>query len=622
MQIYPSPLTLSAMNVPSVGFQSVRVYAGRVYYTVQHPYIKQVGVYSRDIHAQQQAQNEMPDTAYSVGTAINVYGGECLCVCPYGIVFADSTRNMLIAVKHGIYTPLVGDGAYYYADVVYNAYDNSLTYVCEHIQTHRQHIERYGFDTQATTTVAEGADFYHCPTVWRHHTAWLEWHKQHMPWDNSRIVQDGTVISSGCGHFQPHFAAAGDLYYVKDTGAYHHIFCRGMDITAAVPMDFYMPLWVYGMRTFTVLGDTVVAVGTKDGIWRMGTVGDGQFTPFAIDTPPSAFLSLYRDNTDNTDGTDGTIAYIAQYPNAPDAVHTLQVISGHGHCIHTADALPLPAAYISAPHPICFANRDGDTVHGFYYPPKNPQMPADTLPPLLVKAHGGPTGQTTTSYNAKIQFWTSRGFAVFDVNYSGSTGYGSAYRNRLNGRWGVLDVADIADGVGYCIDNRLCHPEQICISGSSAGGYAVLCALSAYPHIFTAGCSLYGIGNLHSLVAETHKFESRYMDVLIAPYDSHKHIYDTRSPIQHVERFRTPILLLQGTEDKVVAQNQAQHIYSTLLQQQVPTALILYQGEGHGFKHPAAKAHALHAELQFYQYIYNGIFPDYDLNAITSMQFT
>ena len=619
------------MNTPYVGFQSVCIYGGRVYYTIAHTHKKQVGIFSCAIDSPQDIKDEMSNTDYSVGTRINVYGGECMCVCPHGIVFADTNSNMLVLVKDTVYTPLIGDGSYYYADVVYNAYDDTITYVCEHIATHAQHMERYSFHAKTTKIIATGADFYHCPTVWQDRTMWLQWDKQYMPWDNSTIVQDGTTISTGCGHFQPHFGSNGDVYYVKDTGQYHHIFCNGHNITAHIQMDFYMPLWIYGMRTYTVLDGTVVAIGSKHGEWQMGTIDNGKFTPMRWEgTPPSEILSLHSEGTgDNTGDNTGdkmgdNIGFVAKYPHAPDTIQVVQCNTQtvqNIHTIHTSDALPLSADYISVPKPVTFVNADGDVVHAFYYAPKNPYIKQDTLPPMLVKSHGGPTGQTTTSYNNKVQFWTSRGFAVLDVNYSGSTGYGSLYRNRLNRRWGELDVADVAYGVQYCIDNGLCNPAQVCISGSSAGGYAVLCALLAYSDIFKAGCSIYGIGDLHSLVAETHKFESKYLESLIAPYATHKYVYDARSPIQHMDTLKTPVLILQGTEDVVVSQNQAEQIYSVLRTQNIDTALILYEGEAHGFKNPKVKAHALQAELQFYQYIFNGTLPEYAINAVTTMQF-
>lgn len=605
------------MQTPTPQLQSVRLYNGRIYYTLQHTDKKQVGIYSVCVkNPTDPPTNELPNADTSVGTNINVYGGECMGVCPHGIVFANAQNTTLCVIKDTVIHTVIGDGLYHYADVVYNDFNDTITYVCEHIKTHHQHIARYDFTTGKSTVLAKGSDFYHCPTVYQNSTAWHQWDKRHMPWDDSEIMANGKILSTGCGHFQPHFAPNGDIYYVKDTGTYHHIFCNGNNITPNSPMDFYMPLWIYGMRTFTIVGHMVICIGVKHGIWQMGKIVHKNFIPFDMgETPPSEITSLHSDHTEY-------VVYIAKYPHRPDSIQLYHIPSNTHQTVYTAGNLPIDTTTISIAEPVQFKNRKGDGVHGFYYPPKNPIIPKTApLPPLLVKSHGGPTGQTTPSYTAKIQFWTSRGFAVLDVNYSGSTGFGTAYRNRLNGQWGVLDVADLADGVAYCIKNALCNAHEVCISGSSAGGYAVLCALLQYPHIFTAGCSLYGIGNLHALARETHKFESRYLDTLIAPYHTEKSLYDHRSPIRHAEKFKTPILVLQGDKDRVVPPNQAYEIFNALKVQAIPTALIMYSGEAHGFKNPMAKAHALDAELQFYKYVFNGTPANYPIGDITHIRF-
>lgn len=608
MKIYTSPLDADTMNTKRSEIGSPRLYNGRLYYTKTDPHTQHVRIYSQNI-TEKDSTHILPDTVYSVGTRINVYGGECLCPCPYGIVFADTISGALCSIHNGAISQLLDTQAYWYADIVYHA--NTIFYIAECRETHTQSLRMYDFTTQTETRVAEGADFYHCPTAYKDKIAWLEWDATSMPWDNSRIVCNGNVISGGCGHFQPTFDTHGNLYYAKDTGAYHHIFCNDTNLTPHCAMDFYQPLWVYGMRTFCIANDTVYATGAKQGKWAMGYIAQGHFTP--LPTSASTYTSIHAN--------DGYVIYHTSHPNRPNATYTLD--TSHHTIQKQVQSAPLPICdtYISIPRDIHFQNDAGHTVYALYYPPKNPDINTHAPPPLLVKSHGGPTGQTDSGYNQKIQFWTTRGFAVLDVNYSGSTGYGSAYRDRLRGLWGVLDVGDLASGALYCIQNRLAHPEHICISGSSAGGYAVLCALQKYGDIFKAGCSVYGIGDLHKLVSSTHKFEAHYFDSLIAPYDSNPHIYDSRSPILQADRFSTPILVLQGTHDPVVPPEQAHQIYESLRTQNIDTALILYESEGHGFKNTQAKSHALYAELEFYQSIFNGVTPSYPINEITRLGF-
>jgi len=265
----------------------------------------------------------------------------------------------------------------------------------------------------------------------------------------------------------------------------------------------------------------------------------------------------------------------------------------------------LDKAHIAQPETISYNNSQGQTVHGFFYPPTHAQYQGldNTLPPLLVLCHGGPTAATKPTYNLKVQYWTSRGFAVFDINYSGSTGYGRAYRDRLKGQWGIADVDDICAGADYLIEQGRVNPEQTIIRGGSAGGYSVLAALT-FKDTFKAGASLYGIGDLSLLASDTHKFESRYLDQLIGKYPEDKKTYEARSPLLHAEQLNCPVIFLQGLEDKVVPPNQAKTMVAALAKNNVPVAYVTYKNEGHGFRQAATIQHAFAVEYAFYADIF------------------
>jgi dipeptidyl aminopeptidase/acylaminoacyl peptidase len=264
--------------------------------------------------------------------------------------------------------------------------------------------------------------------------------------------------------------------------------------------------------------------------------------------------------------------------------------------------LTLDPGYLSVAEPVEFPTADGLTAHGLFYAPRNQDFvgPYFERPPLLVLSHGGPTSATTNALRLHIQFWTSRGFAVLDVDYGGSTGYGREYRDRLKGTWGVVDVQDCVNGARYLAQQGRVDPEKLAIRGGSAGGYTTLCALTFYD-LFQAGASHFGISDLKTLVRDTHKFESRYPDSLLGPYPEAAELYDARSPLQHAEQLNTPVIFLQGGQDRVVPPNQAELLVEVLKRKGVPHEYVLYPDEGHGFRQAATIKDSLSRELAFYR---------------------
>jgi dipeptidyl aminopeptidase/acylaminoacyl peptidase len=293
------------------------------------------------------------------------------------------------------------------------------------------------------------------------------------------------------------------------------------------------------------------------------------------------------------------------------ALVKLDLATGQTETIRRSASVEIDSGYISVPGEIAFPTEGGQTAYGFYYPPKNKDYrgPEGELPPLVVISHGGPTGSTSPMFSLQTQYWTSRGFAILDVNYGGSTGYGRAYRERLNGKWGIVDVDDCVNGANFLAAEGLVDGNRLAIRGWSASGYTTLAALT-FRSVFQAGASHYGISDLEAMVRDTHKFESRYLDRLIAPYPECRDVYLERSPIYHVDRLSCPLILFQGLEDKVVPPNQAQMMYDAVKAKGLPVALVLFEGEQHGFRKAENIRRSLDGEWYFLSRVFGFELPE------------
>jgi dipeptidyl aminopeptidase/acylaminoacyl peptidase len=283
----------------------------------------------------------------------------------------------------------------------------------------------------------------------------------------------------------------------------------------------------------------------------------------------------------------------------------VNLVTGKMEILKRSSEVDVDPGFLSLPRPIEFRTAGGLTAHAFFYPPKNRDFvaPEGALPPLRVESHGGPTGATTSGLSLPVQYWTSRGFAVLDVNYGGSTGYGRAYRERLKGRWGIVDVDDCVNGARYLVTEGLVDGGRLAIAGASAGGYTTLCALT-FRNVFRAGASYYGVSDLEALARDTHKFEARYLDSLIGPYPDRRDLYVERSPIHHVDQLSCPAIFFQGLEDPIVPPNQAEMMVEALERKGLPVAYLPCEGERHGFRRAENVKRALDAELYFYARIF------------------
>ena len=362
--------------------------------------------------------------------------------------------------------------------------------------------------------------------------------------------------------------------------------------------EFGLPQWVFGMTTYGFVSDEqILCTYTQQGIWHLALLdtGSGRWEQFT--TEYTEFDGLYT--------APNRAVFIGSGPTSTAAVVNFDVIMRQFTVLKRARTVAIDPGYLSILEPIEFPTEQGLTAHAFYYPPRNHQYraPEGELPPLLVQSHGGPTGATSSGLNLKIQYWTSRGFAVLDVNYGGSTGYGRPYRQRLNGQWGVVDVDDCVNGARSLVERKLADGDRLAIEGGSAGGYTTLCALT-FRDVFRAGASYFGISDAEALARDTHKFESRYGDTLIGPYPQERDLYRRRSPIHFVDQLSCPLILFQGLEDKVVPPDQAETMYEAVRGKGLPVALMLFPGEQHGFRKAETIRRTLEAQLYFFGHVF------------------
>jgi dipeptidyl aminopeptidase/acylaminoacyl peptidase len=361
-----------------------------------------------------------------------------------------------------------------------------------------------------------------------------------------------------------------------------------------MPAEFGQTQWAFGMSTYGFDGEgRIVCAYRQSGLSHLARL-DTDTGNFETIATPFCVIDGLRVGTDFA-------AFIGGGATQPSAVIRFDLRTLTFEVLRSSSAAIVDAAFTSSAEAITFPTEGGLQAHAFYYAPKHGSLhgPAGERAPLIVISHGGPTHSTDASFKWAFQYWTSRGFAVVDVNYGGSDGYGRAYRSRLDGQWGVVDVDDAINAARYLIERGDVDPDRVVIRGGSAGGYTTLCALT-FRSFFKAGASHYGIGDLEALVRDTHKFESRYLDRLIGPYPQAKALYHARSPINFTERLHSPMILFQGAEDKAVPPSQAQTMFDAVNAKGLPVAYLLFEGEQHGFRRAETIRRALEAELYFY----------------------
>jgi len=467
----------------------------------------------------------------------------------------------------------------------------------------------------AADVLASGNDFYSSPRLSPdgNRLAWLTWNHPNMPWDETelwvaRIKDDGSLdqpekLAGGNQEsiFHPQWSPRGELYFVSDRTGWWNIYrlneADSVEPVVEVEAEFGMPQWVFGMSTFAFeSAEQIVCSYVEKGIWR-------------VDIIDSRTRKLERIESSYTDITyvraaPGYAVMRAGSPTEPLSIVRLNLKARRFEVLRRSNNIEIAEGYLSQPETVEFPTEAGLTAYGFFYRPTNAnyRAPDSERPPLLVLSHGGPTAASTTVKSLGIQYWTSRGIGVLDVNYGGSTGFGRSYRDRLKAQWGIVDVDDCVNGARYLIARGDADPDRLMISGGSAGGYTTLCALT-FRDAFKAGASHYGVSDAEALAKDTHKFESRYLDRLFGPYPEAREIYYARSPINFTDRLSCPVIFFQGLEDKVVPPSQAETMVAALQAKGIPVAYIEFAGEQHGFRQAQNIKRALDGEFYFYSKI-------------------
>ncbi|MGN6217023.1 MAG: prolyl oligopeptidase family serine peptidase [Solirubrobacterales bacterium] len=564
----------------------------------------------------------------NVRTRVHEYGGGAWRLVGADlVVFADFADQRLYRQQLGSEPVAItpeppAPGALRYADM--RPAPDGLTLVCVR-EVHGEgeatnEIVSLPLDGSAEPEVlASGRDFYAFPRIspdgaW---LAWTCWDHPNMPWDGTELwvapLEDPgqeRLVAGGAEEsvFQPEWGPEGRLHFASDRDGWWNLY-RAREPGAELSgeegtlvqlteerADFAHPQWLFGGATFAFLeSGAIVCVRCERGTERLFLLEPDGWEPADLGLPFTSF------GFPMISARGSKVALAAASPESETAVSLYDVESDEIEVVRDSSDEPVDPAYASRPRPVEFATGEGETAHGFYYPPANPEFeaPAGELPPLIVESHGGPTSHATPALDREYLYWTSRGFGVIDVNYRGSSGYGREYRNKLRGTWGVVDTEDCVNGALHLAEQGEADRARLAIRGGSAGGYATLCALTFFDD-FAAGASYYGVADAEALARDTHKFESRYLDRLIGPYPERADLYRERSPINHVERLRSPVILFQGLEDAVVPPNQAETMVAALTRNGVPHAYLAFEGEQHGFRRAETNIRCLEAELYFY----------------------
>lgn len=616
---WTSPYTAELLTSGNVGLSSVELDANEnnttVYWTESRPWQK--GYTFIVSKAPDGTIEDVTDAGYNVRSRVHEYGGGPYTVHQGNIWFSNAIDNRIYRTrKNEKPVAITKPSTAVFADFVVDHMRNRLICVREDHSDGSEPINSIVSINMANGSVsclASGADFYAFPRLSKDggQLCWIEWNHPNMPWDGTRLFaaildQDGNAIeplkiAGGPKEsiFQPSWSDEGSVVFASDRSGFWNLYrIDSEEHHFKAKADFGLPLWQLGMSTYAHLkNDRLICCYAQVGDWQLATL-DVQFGNLQpVEVPWVTFNSMKAN--------DDLVWFIGGRADAPEELVELNTSTGQYSVIRTSATLSVPAASISQACTISFETTNENQAYALYYPPANAafECPDGEIPPLIVKSHGGPTGQATRALSLKIQYWTSRGFAVVDVNYGGSTGYGREYRQRLDGNWGVTDVDDCVNAARYLADQGYVDPQRMIITGGSAGGFTTLCALT-FRDTFKAGCSSYGIGDLEALARDTHKFESRYLDRLIGEWPKDAGLYRERSPIHHLDGLNCPVIFLQGSEDKVVPPNQAKSMVKALNGKGLPVAYILFDQEGHGFRQAANVKRALEAELSFYAQIF------------------
>ncbi|CAN5618417.1 MAG: S9 family peptidase [Pyrinomonadaceae bacterium] len=618
---WKSPITSDLIVNGSVGLSQPAIAGDGIYWVEMRP--SEGGrnvIVRRDVSGAVMDVNPPP---FDARTRVHEYGGGDFVVSDGAIYYSNFADQRLYAqLPAEDPRPLTPEADFRYADATVDVKRRRLICVREdHTAAGHEAVNTLvsiGLDglNDGGQVMVCGNDFYSSPRVSPDGSklAWLTWNHPQMPWDGTELWTgdfraDGLLTNTQrvAGSvresiFQPEWSPGGTLYFVSDRSGWWNLYRRIADgeIEAVTELDSELgvPQWIFGMSNYAFdSADKIICTYYERGISQLASIESHTRKLQPIDTTYTD-ISFLR-------AASGQAVFRAGSAAEPPSIVRLDLNTRTLEILRRSNNLDINTGYFSSPRAIEFPTKDGLTAHGFFYPPQNPdyRAPGGERPPLLVKSHGGPTSAAATALSLTIQYWSSRGVGVLDVNYGGSTGYGRAYRERLKAQWGVVDVDDCANGALYLVSQDEVDCNRLMISGGSAGGYTTLCALT-FRDTFKAGASHYGVSDAEALTKETHKFESRYLDGLFGPYPEKQEIYFQRSPINFTDRLSCPLIFFQGLEDKVVPPNQAEVMVEALRAKGIPVAYVRFEGEQHGFRQAKNIKRALDGELFFYSKVF------------------
>ena len=658
---WKSPITPDLITRGSVGLGSVRLDGKDVFWIEARPEEQGRNVVVRWRNGA--ATDVLAPDAYA-RSRVHEYGGGAYCIHNGVLAYSNFKDQQIYVVKDGRTTQLTHSDGLRFADCVWSSNHERLIGVIEdhNVASGAQPINCIGMIDATTGKVmrlVEGNDFYSTPRLSPNGTqlCWLTWNHPNMPWDGTELwladVGADSMLSNhrhvaGGAHesiFQPEWSPNGELYFVSDRTNWWNLYrlCAG-EIEAMYPMsaEFGGPQWNFGYNMYGFISATqIFCAYLQNGLAHFALLDVERRQLENLNLP---YTVLGRGGVYTAHGK---AVFTAGSATQGNAVVLFDLASRSCTVLKTSSDIEIDLGYIAIPQAIEFPTEQGQTAHAFFYPPTNkdyvpkppplaadgapslvnqnlrgrePELPlpflrgragVEGLPPLLVMSHGGPTAATDPALDLSIQYWTSRGIGVLDVNYGGSTGYGREYRQRLNGKWGITDVDDCVNGAKYLAEQGTVDGERLMITGGSAGGYTTLCAL-AFRNVFKAGASYYGVSDAEALAKDTHKFEARYLDNLIGPYPERKDLYVARSPIHFAHQISAPVIFLQGLDDPVVPPSQSEKMFEAVRNREIPTAYVAFEGESHGFRQAKNIKRAMEAELYFYSRVFGFVLADED----------
>lgn len=631
---WPSNIDGSLLSQQSVRLGEPQIENNQIYWLESRPWEKGRSVLMTASTNNPNDHREVLPKTVSVRTKAHEYGGGSYCIAGNHLFYVDAFDQRVYEFdvnKARAPKAITPEGPYRYADLYFDENNGRLCCVREdHGRGGAEEVNEViaihlnsNSKAPEVSIWATGDDFYSNPVISPkgNQVIWLSWNHPNMPWQHSQlwmadIDEIDQLINKQCiagNHpesvFQPRWSPNGEyICYACDRDNWWNLFCFSANSSETLQLtqekaEFATPQWVFGMSCYGFIDDeTILATATSEGNWSLYQVNLRSKVSHqkSIDATYIAQIQTSQNSAVFFSATAFEFERLTLMNLTTEQTPTIRTTT-----IKSSSNVELPKADLSQPKTFEYKTADEQSSHCFYYPPVNSQYQGDAnrKPPLIVMCHGGPTGATSSAMSLKIQYWTSRGFAVADINYRGSTGYGREYRQLLDKNWGVRDVEDVCAAIDFLSEKGLIDADRVAIRGSSAGGYTVLAALT-FADKFKAGTSIYGIGDLETLARDTHKFESRYTDSLVAPYPEGTAVYRERSPIHHATQINCPVLFLQGLDDKVVPPTQSESMHNALKDNGIRTQYIAYEGEGHGFRKADTIESSLEAELTFYRSVF------------------